>query len=59
MPTRQHIATGTARSTQTGTCSAPTPYTLAVWPSIGTASRFPSTTPPRQPTTAGTPAWPV
>jgi hypothetical protein len=57
MPVRQHMASGTARSTHPGTRSAPTPYTFAVWRSTGAASRFPSTTPARHPAIAGTMAW--
>ena len=51
------MASGTATSTHTGTASAPTPYTCAVWPSSGTASRFPATTPITQPANAGTATW--
>ena len=51
------MASGTATSTQTGTASAPTPYTCAVWPSSGTDSRLPATTPITQPASAGTATW--
>src|SRR6516225_2420848 len=50
---RPSMASGTATSTHTGTASAPTPYTRAVWPSSGTDSRLPAT-PARQPASAGT-----
>ena len=51
------MASGTARSTQNGTASAPTPYTCAVWPSSGTDSRLPTSTPATQPASAGTATW--
>ncbi len=51
------MASGTATSTQTGTASAPTPYTCAVWPSSGTDSRLPPITPSTQPASAGTATW--
>ena len=35
----------------------PTPYTCAVWPSSGTDSRLPTSTPSTQPTSAGTATW--
>ncbi len=51
------MASGTARSTQNGTASAPTPYTWAVWLSSGTDSRLPATAPSTQPASAGTATW--
>src|SRR6516225_10074474 len=56
-PARPSMASGTATSTHTGTASAPSPYTWAVWPSRGTDSRLPTTTPTRQPRNAGTATW--
>src|SRR6516164_2435781 len=56
-PARPSMASGTATSTHTGTASAPTPYTCAVWPSNGTDSRLPAATPARQPRNAGTATW--
>src|SRR5215469_12392064 len=54
---RPSMANGTATSTHTGTASAPTPYTWAVWLSKGTDSRLPATTPATQPRNAGTATW--
>ena len=51
------MVSGTARSTQTGTASVPTPYTCAVWPSNGTDSRLPTSHAAVQPSTAGTATW--
>ncbi len=51
------MASGTATSTHTGTASAPTPYTCAVWPSSGTDSRLPATAPITQPPNAGPATW--
>ena len=51
------MTSGTATSTHTGTASAPTPYTCAVWPSNGTDSRLPTITPATQPASAGTATW--
>ncbi len=48
---------GTAAFTQPGTLSVATPYAVAVRPSSGPASRFPITSPARQPATAGIMAW--
>src|ERR1700720_4333046 len=56
-PARPSMTSGTATSTHTGTASAPTPYTCAVWPSNGTASRLPPITPSTQPPSAGTATW--
>ena len=56
-PARPSMASGTATSTHTGTASAPTPYTCAVWLSSGTDSRLPATTPITQPANAGTATW--
>src|SRR5262252_6475651 len=56
-PARPSMASGTATSTHTGTASAPTPYICAVWPSSGTDSRLPTTTPSTQPRNAGTATW--
>ena len=56
-PVSPSMARGTARSTQSGTASAPTPYTCAVWPSSGTDSRLPVTTPATTPARAGTATW--
>src|SRR6516165_10712317 len=56
-PARPSMASGTATSTHTGTASAPTPYTWAVWLSSGTDSRLPATTPITQPRNAGTATW--
>ncbi len=51
------MVSGTTRSTHTGTASVPSPYTCAVWPSNGTDSRLPASTPATQPTKAGTATW--
>ena len=51
------MTSGTATSTHTGTASAPTPYTCAVWLSSGTESRLPPITPSTQPRKAGTATW--
>src|SRR5215468_12402325 len=56
-PARPSMASGTATSTHTGTASAPTPYTCAVWLSSGTDNRLPATTPMTQPRNAGTATW--
>src|SRR6516165_10307899 len=56
-PASPSMDSGTATSTHTGMASAPTPYTCAVWPSRGTDSRLPATTPATQPRNAGTATW--
>src|SRR3984893_9427458 len=56
-PARPSMTSGTTTSTHTGTASVPTPYTCAVWPSSGTESRLPATTPATQPRKAGTATW--
>jgi hypothetical protein len=56
-PVRASMASGTATLAQAGTARLPTPYTCAVRPSIGTASRLPAATPAAQPAAAGAATW--